>query len=252
MKSSAVAAAFKAGLRPIGKRICRQLCGFQDPLLEMRRLAEILRPGAILDIGAHVGTVSQAMESMIPHIPIHAFEPSPETAVRLRNAVRNSSRIVVHELAIGSRDDAQRLYVNRNEQTNSLLDNDETNNRFLSDATAHEGEAIVSVLTLDSWMKEHGAATPLFIKSDIQGGELDLIAGAQHTLRHNTAVLMSEASLMPMYQGGGDFFQIHAALTQDLPFRLLDIYRTYRNAAGQAMWTDAIWVHRDWLTQLGG
>lgn len=251
MNSLAIATATKLGLRPLGKKICRHLCGVKDPLYEMQRLAKILRPGAILDLGAHVGKVSLAIDRMIPSVPCHAFEPSPETAVRLRDAVRSKPRITVHELAIGSRNGTQRLYLNRNEQTNSLLDNDEANNRFLGEPTAHKGEASVRVATLDSWMSEHSVDAPLFIKSDIQGAELDLIAGGRDTLQNKTAVLMSEVSLMPLYRGGGDLFQVHAALTVDLPFQLFDIYRTYCNAAGQAMWTDAIWIHRDFLGQLG-
>lgn len=70
-------------LRTVGKSICKRLCGKTDPIEDMARLATALKPGAILDIGAHVGAVATALAKRVPTVPIHAFEPTPSSAGKL-------------------------------------------------------------------------------------------------------------------------------------------------------------------------
>lgn len=238
-------------LRTVGKSICKRLCGKTDPIEDMARLATALKPGAILDIGAHVGAVATALAKRVPTVPIHAFEPTPSSAGKLRAVVQKYPKIIVHELAMSASNGEHTFFLNRQEQTNSLLDNSEANNRFFGDQTAHAACVRVKTITLDSWTERHSPASPLFIKADIQGAELALIEGGQKTLRDSTALFFSEASLANLYDGGADLFAIHRALTTSLPFVLLDIYRTYRNSNGRAMWTDAMWIHKDFLPLIG-
>jgi FkbM family methyltransferase len=238
-------------LRAVGKPICKRLCGKTDPADDMVRLATALRPSAILDIGAHVGAFATALAKRLPTVPIHAFEPTPSSACKLRAAAQKYPKISVHELAMSSRNGEQAFFLNSSEQTISLLDNSDANNRFFGAQTAHAARVTVQTITLDSWMEQHSPASPLFIKADIQGAELALVEGGQETLRNSTALFFSEAALANLYDGGGDLFKLHQALTTSLPFVLLDIYRTYRNSNGRAMWTDAMWIHKDFLPLIG-
>jgi len=240
-----------SALRSVGKPVCKRLCGRTDPVDDMRRLADSIKPGALLDIGAHVGAFATSLARKLPGIPIHAFEPTPASATRLRATVRHCPAISVHETAISSLVGTQHLFLNSNEQTNSLRENGDANNRFFGSQTAHYASVPVQTTTLDAWMEQHAPGTPLFIKADIQGAELSLIEGGRRTLENSTAVFFSEASLAPLYEDAGDLFQIHEALTSSLPFVLLDIYRTYRNGNGRAMWTDAMWIHKDYLSLIG-
>jgi FkbM family methyltransferase len=236
--------------RALGRPVCKKCCGRTDPIDDMRRLAHFLQPGAILDVGAHVGAVSTRLAKVIPNVPIHAFEPTPATAGLLRHAARSEPRITVHEVALSAQSGPLNLFVNRNEQTNSLLDNDTANTKYLQHATAHERNISIHGMRLDDWADTQGLKTPLFIKADIQGAELMLIEGGESTLRNSTAIFFSEVSLAPLYKGAGDLFQIHAALTGSLPFVLLDVYRTFRSPSGRALWCDAMWIHRDFLSRI--
>jgi FkbM family methyltransferase len=240
-----------SALRSVGKPVCKRLCGKTDPVDDMRRLAVALKPGAILDIGAHVGVFATSLARAIPGVPIHAFEPTPASAASLRTAARDFPHISIHETAVSSRIGILNLFLNSNEQTNSLLENGDANNRFFGSQTAHHASVPVQTTTLDAWMEQHTPRAPLFIKADIQGAELSLIEGGRKTLENSTAVFFSEAALVPLYQDAGDLFQIHEAITSSLPFVLLDIYRTYRNGNGRAMWTDAMWIHKDYLSLIG-
>jgi FkbM family methyltransferase len=240
-----------SSLGSVGRPVCKRLCGRTYPADDMQRLAAVIKPEAILDIGAHVGTFATSLASKLPGVPIHAFEPTPASAATLRAAVRHFPSVYVHEIAVSSHTGVRDLFLNSNSQTNSLLENDDANNRFYGTLTEHLGRVSVQTTTLDSWVEAHSPGAPLFIKVDIQGAELHLIKGGGRTLEHSTAVFFSEASLAPLYQGAGDLFQIHEAITKSLPFVLLDIYRTYRNGNGRAMWTDAMWIHRDYLSLIG-
>lgn len=241
--------AFHSGAQALGKPLCKRLCGRVYPIDELARLARLLKPASILDIGAHVGDVTLTLAKAIGDVPIHAFEPAPDTARLLRQNVDGQKRISVHEVAISAATGEEDLFINRSSQTNSLHDNDVGNIAYLGDPTAHVGSVRVRTQALDDWMAMHASPGPIVIKADVQGGELQLIQGGRRTLRHSTAVIMTEVSLMPLYKGAGDLFQIQAALAE-LGFCLLDIFRTYRNAAGLAMWADAMWIHEDYVGRL--
>jgi FkbM family methyltransferase len=77
----------------------------------------VLRPGdAAIDIGANIGIVALQMANCVgPTGRVHAFEPQPELAVRLREDAQFNgySQLTVHATALSDRDGSARFNIAR-------------------------------------------------------------------------------------------------------------------------------------------
>lgn len=142
--------------------------------------------GIMLDIGANIG------QTCVPRIllgdfqVIHAAEPEPTNYARLETAIQAngvSGFVVPERVAIGSRDGALRLRVGH----------------YRSHATVADGDpdsVEVPSLTLDSWIARLGIDPDAisFVKTDTNGGELDVLRGAAGLLSRRRAIWQVEVA----------------------------------------------------------
>lgn len=78
--------------------------------------AQLLKPGMkAIDVGANVGYFSVLMSELVGEAgSVHAFEPNPVIAARLRNSLAINGfadRATVYDFALGDRDGTARLYI---------------------------------------------------------------------------------------------------------------------------------------------
>jgi FkbM family methyltransferase len=102
----------------------------------------------------------------------------------------------------------------------------------------------VPVVTIDQVCEEKGLAGPCLIKVDVQGAELQVLAGAERTLRE-TEVVILEVTLFGTMIGGPQIYDVVARMKQ-LGFVVYDIwgpsYRPLDNALAQV---DMAFVRED-------
>jgi FkbM family methyltransferase len=93
----------------------------------------------------------------------------------------------------------------------------------------------VPVVTIDQVCAEKGLAGPYLIKADVQGAELQVLAGAERTLRE-TKVVILEVTLFGTMIGGPQVYDVIVRMKQ-YGFVVYDIwghnYRPYDNALAQ-------------------
>jgi FkbM family methyltransferase len=162
----------------------------QFELAETAFVERWLQPGmTVLDIGAHHGYYSLLASRRVGsggHV--FAFEPSARERKALREHLKmNGCRnVVVEELALGCEEKAAELYVVQGSQTgcNSLR-------KPIIESTAVTRK--VQVRRLDDWLEEQKIARVDFIKLDVEGGELDVLKGAEKLLgRRPRPVVLAE------------------------------------------------------------
>jgi FkbM family methyltransferase len=133
----------------------------------------------IFDVGANAGIYSLAALAIQPEATVHAFEPTPEIAARLRaTAMLNGlNRLHVHQLAVFSKNGEAALKRFRGE----LGDNEGMNliSRDLGDA----GTERVQTVCLDQFCQDHAINHIDLIKLDIQGQEHSALEGAERLLK---------------------------------------------------------------------
>ena len=225
----------------------QSIAGYTDPFYELAGLSRASRARLFLDIGCHHGeTLLRFIESGI-QCPMAAFDPFGENIEKARRLLQPYPRINFYQLALSNTNDTARFYLNRNEQTSSLLANDTGNLDSFADDTAPIGSCEVETRTLDSWASEHGVTGPCIIKCDTQGAEGLVIEGGKNVIREHCVAFYGEVMLGDMYRGQSSFAEIRSLLEQDCGLVLKNIYPCLHDRAGRAVQMDVLWVKPRYL-----
>jgi len=159
----------------------------ENALLECLAL-HLHRGDVFYDVGAHIGFVALVAARLVgPEGRVFAFEPDPENSSRVIHHARINAlpQIEVVCSAVWSECTAMpfhRAAVASSRNTGAVIDSPE-------DFGAAE---VISVpaLTLDRFVHEH--RPPRVIKIDVEGGEGDVLKGAEAVLRGAKPVLICE------------------------------------------------------------
>jgi FkbM family methyltransferase len=168
-----------------------------------------VEPKTIIDGGANVGQFARAATEMFPDARIISFEPLPEVAGKLRSNLRDSANVEVREEALGGVDGTVAVHRNAYSPASSVL-------KLRADAAEsfelQEGESIdVSVVRLDTAMRDVDTTRPMLLKLDLQGYELEALRGAEETLARTRYVLV-EIGLRPLYEAEPTFDDVYTFL----------------------------------------
>jgi FkbM family methyltransferase len=129
----------------------------------------------ILDVGANAGIYSLAALATQQDAIVHAFEPTPEIAARLRATVNLNGldKLYVHEVAVSSVNGYATLIRYRGE-----LGTNDGMNFICQDQTRYDGD-VVKTVCLD-WFCENQLIDSIdLLKLDIQGHEHLALMGAK-------------------------------------------------------------------------
>jgi FkbM family methyltransferase len=133
----------------------------------------------VLDVGANAGIYSLTALAMQPDATVHAFEPTPEIAARLRATaeLNGLDHLYVHEVAVLSRNGEATLKRFRGE----LGTNEGMN--FISQEAANPGAERVRTVCLDQFCEDNSIGNVDLLKLDIQGHEHSALQGAERLIR---------------------------------------------------------------------
>ena len=139
-----------------------------------------------IDIGAHKGGYSYWMAQAVgPQGRVLAFEPQPELAAQLRSSFQRQDNVLIENIGLSNQ--CGLLTLNVPGAGPSPGASFET-----TEVTAGSIRKInVQVSTLDARLElPHPRVS--FIKCDVEGHELSVFRGAEHTLRHERPALLFE------------------------------------------------------------
>jgi len=180
-------------------RISRKV--YQDIDIHLIELFNLLDINCVLDVGANMGQYSQALRKAGYEGKIISFEPISECYRFLES--QKDDKWQVMKMALGSTAGEIDLHVtNKNVFSSFLKPNQYSIHRFSESAkTAHI--ETVEVKRLDDILEQIVPDldnTNLFLKLDTQGYDLEVLQGAQQSLRH-IAGMQSEISCKAIYEG---------------------------------------------------
>ena len=132
----------------------------------------------VFDVGANAGIYSLAALAIQPDAVIHAFEPTPEIAARLRATAKLNGleNLYVHEVAVLSKDGHATLKRFRGE-----LGNNEGMNFVSQDISDSDAERVQTVC-LDQFCRDRSIDCVDLLKVDVQGHEHSALKGAEHLI----------------------------------------------------------------------
>jgi len=134
----------------------------------------LVRPGEqVVDVGANVGWYSTMLANLVgPAGRVYAFEPNQRLLRNLGLTAAYYPNLSVIGVAVGDAERDGTLRISRQLGNSSLV----------GDVPEQTGSQVCHVVTLDGFLTGVGAPPVTFIKSDTEGGELQVLKGARRLI----------------------------------------------------------------------
>ena len=174
----------------------------------------------VIDVGGNRGQFRRVVREELRYRgPGISFEPVPRYATELSVAAASDATWAVEAVALGARDGTMTLNVDG--QLSSFLRPDHTHTSLLERENPPEETAEVPVRRLESYVPK--TASRVFLKTDTQGYDLNVLRGAAGST-DSVAAIMIELSFVPIYEGQPDATEV-STYVQSLGFSLAGIFR---------------------------
>lgn len=225
----------KNRLRRLAWKFGYDLHIFTRPVTDFDRLVDG-RISTLIDIGVGQGTpwlygkFSDAYLFMID--PLEECRPHMEATLR-----RRRGGFVIS--AVGRERQELELTVQMDALTRSSL----LERTSLAQVAGDARTRTVPVERLDDLVARHGLAAPFGIKIDTEGFELEVLKGAQETLRQSRFVI-TEASVSERFKGSYRFDELVCAMA-DLGFRVRNFLDYHIDRSGVVRSVDVLFVPLD-------
>lgn len=198
--------------------------GLLANLAKMSSRGTISGIDSIWDVGANHGQFAFMAHNVWPDVPVYSFEPDPDSYEKLQdNFKKFSINGKTFPCALGDEVESKQLLRYADNVNNSLLENDSYANSIM-DSVA------VECTTLDIVSKAAPEVSSAFLKLDVQGFEIAVLAGAAGFLEKCLFVQI-EVSFSPSYSGGAHAGEIILAM-RGYGFKCIDILDLLRDKNG--------------------
>jgi len=187
-------------------------------------------PALVLDIGASNGQWTRQCREIFGAARFVLVDPLERNREPLRALARADGRVEVWHGAVGERTGSLDIF-DHGDQSSALR------------SSEFSGPAVsVEVRTVDTVFEAAGSPSPVLLKADVQGYELEVLRGASICLK-STEVLVLEVSYRQMYEHSALAHEI-IAYVGERGFRIYDICSyLQRPADRELVQSDIVFVH---------
>jgi FkbM family methyltransferase len=178
----------------------------------------------VLDVGANIGVHTLALAGKVgAKGSVHAFEPNPGTFERLVQNVNVNAftNVRLNQLALGA-DESEVQLVQQwsNRSGDAMLVPGGADVQHEGGSAGSNGAVFtVRQTTLDAYCQEHGV-TPALLKVDVEGGEMNVLRGAQRVLGAVRPTLLVEYNARTARKHGNDPGAVFSWLEQQFNYEL--------------------------------
>ena len=230
---------------------------FKESFTRERLFRDVVRNPSpvIFDVGAHIGESVSFLKRVFPSSSIYSFEPDPDSYKELSSA--NCADVTYFNLAVSDVDGTLPFYRNKISHTNSLLKVNLNSNDSICIAKAKaendqhffEGfneKVLVSVVSMDSFVKEHSIDQIDLLKIDVQGAECNVLRGGVGVLL-KTRVIVMEIGFFDYYENQTTFLDIESIISP-LGFRMFSISEISNNPMnGRTDWVEVVYLNQNMM-----
>jgi|SRR5262245_47968008 len=173
----------------------------------LKALFKRLEINCVIDVGANVGQYALMLRQMGYRGRIVSIEPVSDVFQKLCASAAGDDKWITLNTACGIKEEARPLNVFEETPLSSFLN--PSSNLPLIHTSPIERTETVNIKRLDSLFDEavQGLENPrVFLKTDAQGLDLDVIKGAGECVNRIEA-LQSEISVIPLYVGVPDYLE---------------------------------------------
>jgi FkbM family methyltransferase len=197
----------------------------------LRALLDRLAVNCVIDVGANDGGYGRQLRDLGYRGHIVSVEPVPTTFAQLERTVAGDDRWRAHRLALGSDRGVATLHVTRSSNFSSFLQPSTFALDYFA-GSAIDREEQVRMERLDDVFGDLTAHVPsprVLLKTDTQGWDLEVLAGARNSLDRVVA-LQTEMSVQSVYDGSVSWLEA-LQIIGGLGFRPANLSTVTRDAA---------------------
>ena len=182
-------------------------------LLYLRQLLQLNAIDVLLDIGANSGQFALDARHIGYKGKIISFEPLTAHHERLKMLASQDSQWIVYSYALGSESSEMNLNVYKDDSFSSFHSINEEAKQLFGVMVQLDHTEVVQVHTLDSIAEELGLSSDrrIFLKTDTQGHDADVLRGAAKTL-NNICGVLTEATVSSLYDGSSTLEELSSIL----------------------------------------
>ena len=195
----------------------------------------------VLDVGANRGQFALAAKRCFPDAQVLSFEPLVEPATKFRATFCRDSSVTLYEAAIGPQSGNATIHISRRDDSSSLLPITAQQGKLFP-GTQESGTRIIRVAPLRDLIEPECLVSPVLLKLDVQGFELQALAGCEDLLGR-VAFVYVECSFVELYSGQAFADEVIRYL-QGRGFTLDGIYNLTYDRDGRVIQGDFLFVRR--------
>lgn len=208
-----------------------------DVDLDLARLTGFAPLQTIFDVGANFGQTACRFAQAFPTASIYSFEPVRDTFAKMQANVGAFPQVRPFNMALGDQAGTAEIHLATSSGANSL--------KGVQGSTASE---TIQVRTLDEVADENKVETIDLLKIDVEGFEMQVLAGAKQRLADKRIRFVYAECVMEddPDMAHTNFFDIHALL-RPLGFCVVSYYaESFHLRSGCAM-GNTLWALRERL-----
>lgn len=136
----------------------------------------------VLDVGANVGGWALEAHARCPNAVIYCFEIVSETRYRLRANLATTKSLIVQDFGLADHEGMERVkFYPTHSELSALYDFPHSERALWKDEPVKTG---------DTFVKEQGLSRIDLLKVDVEGAELLVIRGFEHTLKRRSIAMI--------------------------------------------------------------
>ncbi len=166
--------------------------------IELENLIKDLHFETILDVGSNKGQFILLAEKLFKNKIIYSFEPINEILEKQKKFFANRKNIYFYNIGVGEKSFKKNFYITSRKDSSSFLKVDLNNNKNNNYNIKSQRE--IDIKSLDEIMINAHLVSPILIKIDVQGYELEVLKGSVDLLK-KTKYLIVEVSDKEIYLG---------------------------------------------------
>jgi FkbM family methyltransferase len=162
--------------------------GIYEPTLQTLLTHHLHLGGVLYDVGAHIGFFSLLAARLVGEFgSVYAFEADPENVRRIEQHISRAGFTQTQVVPMAAWAHSGSLHFQRASEFSSR----NRGSVVGTDGAVNTGEIIeVKAIALDEFSANH--RPPTLIKIDVEGGEREVLLGAEHVLNGDRPVLICE------------------------------------------------------------
>jgi FkbM family methyltransferase len=194
----------------------------------------------IIDIGAAEGVIALKFSQAFPEAIVFVFEPIKNTfEILLRNTSSNHKVITVNK-ALGNSHEEKIIHIAHRITSSSIFDIEkDIENNYFAEQLRYESDEEITVSRLDDEIPSETIVN--IIKIDVQGFELEVLKGAEQTLKR-TCLVVLEMQNHNLYNKAPKYYELDEYLRNN-GFELYDIIPSLREDYKLYEW-DSIYINK--------